>query len=182
MLAIFLNLASLKIDWDAEEKLRKSTRQSTSGLFVFLWDLGLFSNLNFQFHLCLFWVVEPVTGFHSDFASSFSFSPPVSPTTVGYIAAPPGAVAAAATATHTPILPQPGALVRMQGLPYNTGMKEILSFFQGYQVSMQCLSLRSHLDLSELISGDQTEQVSAFGNCQTGVQAACFLFNWQTEV
>ncbi|NXE07076.1 ESRP2 protein, partial [Lophotis ruficrista] len=60
-------------------------------------------------------------------------SPPVSPTTVGYIAAPPGAVAAAATATHTPILPQPGALVRMQGLPYNTGMKEILSFFQGYQ-------------------------------------------------
>ncbi|XP_038041226.1 epithelial splicing regulatory protein 2 isoform X5 [Anas acuta] len=61
-------------------------------------------------------------------------SPPVSPTTVGYIAAPPGAVAAAATATHTPILPQPGALVRMQGLPYNTGMKEILSFFQGYQL------------------------------------------------
>ncbi|KFR15732.1 Epithelial splicing regulatory protein 2, partial [Opisthocomus hoazin] len=67
-------------------------------------------------------------------------SPPVSPTTVGYIAAPPGAVAAAgscppppATAAHTPILPQPGALVRMQGLPYNTGVKEILSFFQGYQ-------------------------------------------------
>ncbi|NWQ73538.1 ESRP2 protein, partial [Columbina picui] len=60
-------------------------------------------------------------------------SPPVSPTTVGYIAAPPGAVAAAASATHSPILPQPGALVRMQGLPYNTGMKEILSFFQGYQ-------------------------------------------------
>lgn len=60
-------------------------------------------------------------------------SPPVSPTTVGYLAAPPGAVAAAATATHTPLLPQPGALVRMQGLPYNTGMKEILSFFQGYQ-------------------------------------------------
>ncbi|NXX90552.1 ESRP2 protein, partial [Centropus bengalensis] len=60
-------------------------------------------------------------------------SPPVSPTTVGYITGPPGAVAAAATATHTPLLPQPGALVRMQGLPYNTGMKEILSFFQGYQ-------------------------------------------------
>ncbi|TFK09026.1 Epithelial splicing regulatory protein 2 [Platysternon megacephalum] len=60
-------------------------------------------------------------------------SPPVSPTTVGYIAAPPAAVAAAASATHTPMLPQPGALVRMQGLPYNTGMKEILSFFQGYQ-------------------------------------------------
>uniref|UniRef100_A0A672TKA0 Epithelial splicing regulatory protein 2 n=1 Tax=Strigops habroptila TaxID=2489341 RepID=A0A672TKA0_STRHB len=61
-------------------------------------------------------------------------SPPVSPTTVGYLAAPSGAVAAAAaTATHAPILPQPGALVRMQGLPYNTGMKEILSFVQGYQ-------------------------------------------------
>uniref|UniRef100_A0A8B9TN10 Epithelial splicing regulatory protein 2 n=1 Tax=Anas platyrhynchos TaxID=8839 RepID=A0A8B9TN10_ANAPL len=74
-------------------------------------------------------------------------SPPVSPTTVGYIAAPPGAVAAAATATHTPILPQPGALVRMQGLPYNTGMKEILSFFQGYQVSMQSLSLMFYLNL-----------------------------------
>uniref|UniRef100_A0A8C0EIY1 Epithelial splicing regulatory protein 2 n=1 Tax=Bubo bubo TaxID=30461 RepID=A0A8C0EIY1_BUBBB len=85
-------------------------------------------------------------------------SPPVSPTTVGYIAAPPGAVAAAATATHTPILPQPGALVRMQGLPYNTGMKEILSFFQGYQVSMQSLSLILCLDLQVMITGDQTEQ------------------------
>lgn len=65
------------------------------------------------------------------------FSPPVSPTTVGYITAPPAAVAAAASATHTPMLPQPGALVRMQGLPYNAGMKEILSFFQGYQVSFR---------------------------------------------
>lgn len=72
--------------------------------------------------------------------SFFLYSPPVSPTTVGYITAPPAAVAAAATATHTPIMPQPGALVRMQGLPYNTGMKEILSFFQGYQVSIQCFS------------------------------------------
>uniref|UniRef100_A0A8D0B4S3 Epithelial splicing regulatory protein 2 n=1 Tax=Salvator merianae TaxID=96440 RepID=A0A8D0B4S3_SALMN len=60
-------------------------------------------------------------------------SPPVSPTTVGYITAPQAAVAAAAPAAHTPMLPQPGALVRMQGLPYNAGMKEILSFFQGYQ-------------------------------------------------
>lgn len=84
---------------------------------------------------------------------------------MGYIAAPPGAVAAAATATHTPILPQPGALVRMQGLPYNTGMKEILSFFQGYQVSTQSLSLILYLDRQVTISGDQTEQVSAFGSC-----------------
>nr|XP_033798284.1 epithelial splicing regulatory protein 2 isoform X2 [Geotrypetes seraphini] len=61
-------------------------------------------------------------------------SPPVSPTTVGYIAAPPASLAAAASASHTPVVPQPGALVRMQGLPYNTGMKEILSFFQGYQL------------------------------------------------
>ncbi|XP_060643895.2 epithelial splicing regulatory protein 2 isoform X2 [Anolis sagrei] len=61
-------------------------------------------------------------------------SPPVSPTTVGYIAAPQAAVAAAASASHTPMLTQPGALVRMQGLPYNAGMKEILSFFQGYQL------------------------------------------------
>lgn len=73
--------------------------------------------------------------------SSFS-SPPVSPSTVGYFAAPPGAVAAAVAAqshpgvaSASPVLPQPGALVRMQGLPYNTGVKDILSFFQGYQVS-----------------------------------------------
>lgn len=66
-------------------------------------------------------------------------SPPVSPSTVGYFAAPPGAMAAAVAAQpHHPVassmLPQPGALVRMQGLPYNTGVKDILGFFQGYQV------------------------------------------------
>lgn len=70
------------------------------------------------------------------------FSPPVSPSTVGYFAAPPGAVAAAVAAQSHPgaaaassVLQQPGALVRMQGLPYNAGVKDILSFFQGYQVS-----------------------------------------------
>lgn len=47
------------------------------------------------------------------------------------VAAQSHPVAAAAS----PVLPQPGALVRMQGLPYNTGVKDILSFFQGYQVS-----------------------------------------------
>ncbi len=69
-------------------------------------------------------------------------SPPVSPSTVSYFAAPPGAVAAAVAAQPHPaaaatssVLPQPGALVRMQGLPYNTGVKDILNFFQGYQVS-----------------------------------------------
>lgn len=104
--------------------------------------MGLFSNLNSQFRPCLLEVLKPVIDFDNNFAP-LSFSPPVSPTTVGYIAAPPGAVAAAATAAHSPILPQPGALVRMQGLPYNTGMKEILSFFQGYQVSMQSPSLNT---------------------------------------
>ncbi|XP_059507629.1 epithelial splicing regulatory protein 2 isoform X3 [Stegostoma tigrinum] len=61
-------------------------------------------------------------------------SPPVSPTTVGYFAAPQAAMAAAAanSTTHA-VLPQPGALVRMQGLPYNIATKDILSFFQGYQ-------------------------------------------------
>ncbi|GAA6096590.1 epithelial splicing regulatory protein 2 isoform X1 [Tachysurus ichikawai] len=58
-------------------------------------------------------------------------SPPVSPSTVSYFAAPPGSIAAQlAPAT----LPQHGALVRMQGLPYNAGVKDILSFFQGYQL------------------------------------------------
>ncbi|KAM8895387.1 epithelial splicing regulatory protein 2 isoform 1-T1 [Spinachia spinachia] len=68
-------------------------------------------------------------------------SPPVSPSTVGYFAAPPGSVAAAVAAQSHPaagpassVLPQHGALVRMQGLPYNTGVKDILSFFQGYQL------------------------------------------------
>uniref|UniRef100_A0A3Q3B5H6 Epithelial splicing regulatory protein 2 n=1 Tax=Kryptolebias marmoratus TaxID=37003 RepID=A0A3Q3B5H6_KRYMA len=36
-------------------------------------------------------------------------------------------------AAASSVLPQPGALMRMQGLPYNTGVKDILSFFQGYQ-------------------------------------------------
>ncbi|XP_056268795.1 epithelial splicing regulatory protein 2 isoform X1 [Pseudoliparis swirei] len=67
-------------------------------------------------------------------------SPPVSPSTVGYFAAPPGSVATAVAAQPHPaaagassVLQQHGALVRMQGLPYNTGVKDILSFFQGYQ-------------------------------------------------
>uniref|UniRef100_A0AAY4F1J0 RRM domain-containing protein n=1 Tax=Denticeps clupeoides TaxID=299321 RepID=A0AAY4F1J0_9TELE len=60
-------------------------------------------------------------------------SPPVSPSTVSYFAAPPGSVAAAVAPQATPLLPQHGALVRMQGLPYNAGVKDILSFFQGYQ-------------------------------------------------
>uniref|UniRef100_A0A672LFQ1 Epithelial splicing regulatory protein 2-like n=1 Tax=Sinocyclocheilus grahami TaxID=75366 RepID=A0A672LFQ1_SINGR len=63
-------------------------------------------------------------------------SPPVSPSTMSYFAAPPGSVAAAVAAQQAPAIlpPQPGALVRMQGLPYNAGVKDILSFFQGYQL------------------------------------------------
>jgi len=64
-------------------------------------------------------------------------SPPVSPSTVGYFAAPHGSMAAVAAAQPSPAMlqhgTQHGALVRMQGLPYNAGVKDILSFFQGYQ-------------------------------------------------
>ncbi|XP_056134635.1 epithelial splicing regulatory protein 2 [Lampris incognitus] len=73
--------------------------------------------------------------------TAFYPSPPVSPSTVGYFAAPPGAMAAAVaaqphpvTAAASSIMPQQGALVRMQGLPYNAGIKDILGFFQGYQL------------------------------------------------
>lgn len=68
-------------------------------------------------------------------------SPPVSPSTMSYFASPPGSVALAAQQPHpqghvaSPMMPQHGALVRMQGLPYNAGVKDILSFFQGYQYS-----------------------------------------------
>ncbi len=64
-------------------------------------------------------------------------SPPVSPSTMSYFAAPPGSVAAAVATQPAPgiLPPQHGALVRMQGLPYNAGVKDILSFFQGYQVT-----------------------------------------------
>lgn len=56
---------------------------------------------------------------------------------MSYFAAPPGSIAAAVAAQQAPAIlpPQPGALVRMQGLPYNAGVKDILSFFQGYQVT-----------------------------------------------
>ncbi|KAM6980133.1 epithelial splicing regulatory protein 2 isoform 1-T2 [Aplochiton taeniatus] len=62
-------------------------------------------------------------------------SPPVSPSTMSYFAAPPGSLTAVAAQPHAApsMLPQHGGLVRMHGLPYNTGVKDILSFFQGYQ-------------------------------------------------
>lgn len=82
-----------------------------------------------QFHTNLLCVCPP----------PWPLSPPVSPSTVSYFAAPPGSVAAAVAAQPAPAVlqhgAQHGALVRMQGLPYNAGVKDILSFFQGYQVS-----------------------------------------------
>ncbi|XP_052457701.1 epithelial splicing regulatory protein 2-like isoform X1 [Carassius gibelio] len=61
-------------------------------------------------------------------------SPPVSPSTLSYFAAPPGSVAVATQHAPSILPPQPGALVRMQGVPYNAGVKDVLSFFQGYQL------------------------------------------------
>ncbi|XP_076856179.1 epithelial splicing regulatory protein 2 isoform X1 [Brachyhypopomus gauderio] len=61
-------------------------------------------------------------------------SPPVSPSTMSYFAAPPGSMA---TQPAPPVLSPHGALVRMQGLPYNAGVKDILSFFQGYQYASE---------------------------------------------
>ncbi|GCB63349.1 hypothetical protein scyTo_0009649, partial [Scyliorhinus torazame] len=54
--------------------------------------------------------------------SAFYPSPSGSPTSIGYFQTP--------TAT---VPTQPGTIVRMQGLAYNTGVKEILNFFNGYQ-------------------------------------------------
>ncbi|XP_062845909.1 epithelial splicing regulatory protein 2 [Trichomycterus rosablanca] len=62
--------------------------------------------------------------------TSYYPSPPVSPSTVSFFAAPPGSIAAQPA---SPIPPQPGALVRMQGLAYSASVKDILGFFQGYQ-------------------------------------------------
>uniref|UniRef100_A0A4W4H9S1 RRM domain-containing protein n=1 Tax=Electrophorus electricus TaxID=8005 RepID=A0A4W4H9S1_ELEEL len=58
-------------------------------------------------------------------------SPPVSPSTMSYFATPPVSMA---TQPAPPVLSPHGALVRMQGLPYSAGVKDILGFFQGYQV------------------------------------------------
>lgn len=56
------------------------------------------------------------------------FSPPGSPNSLGYFPT-------AANLSGVP--PQPGTVVRMQGLAYNTGVKEILNFFQGYQYATE---------------------------------------------
>ncbi|XP_033899157.3 epithelial splicing regulatory protein 2-like isoform X4 [Acipenser ruthenus] len=92
-------------------------------------------------------------------------SPPVSPTTMGYFAGPHGSMVAA-QASPSAMLPQPGALVRMQGLPYNTGVKEILSFFQGYQLHPD--SVLVLYNFSGQCSG---EALVTFPNVDTAKQA-----------
>uniref|UniRef100_M3Y6G1 Epithelial splicing regulatory protein 2 n=1 Tax=Mustela putorius furo TaxID=9669 RepID=M3Y6G1_MUSPF len=72
----------------------------------------------------------PATQLYMNYTAYYP-SPPVSPTTVGYLATPPTALASASTS----VLSQPGALVRMQGVPYTAGMKDLLSVFQAYQLA-----------------------------------------------
>ncbi|XP_030155359.1 epithelial splicing regulatory protein 2 isoform X3 [Lynx canadensis] len=72
----------------------------------------------------------PATQLYMNYTAYYP-SPPVSPTTVGYLTTPPAALASASTS----VLSQPGALVRMQGVPYTTGMKDLLSIFQAYQLA-----------------------------------------------
>ncbi|XP_067574670.1 epithelial splicing regulatory protein 2 isoform X13 [Pseudorca crassidens] len=72
----------------------------------------------------------PATQLYMNYTAYYP-SPPVSPTTVGYLTTPPAALASAPTS----VLSQPGALVRMQGVPYTAGMKDLLSIFQAYQLA-----------------------------------------------
>ncbi|XP_053460855.1 epithelial splicing regulatory protein 2 isoform X6 [Nycticebus coucang] len=72
----------------------------------------------------------PATQLYMNYTAYYP-SPPVSPTTVGYLTTPPAALASAPTS----VLSQPGALVRMQGVPYTAGMKDLLSVFQAYQLA-----------------------------------------------
>ncbi|KAI1894160.1 hypothetical protein AGOR_G00112960 [Albula goreensis] len=62
-------------------------------------------------------------------------SPPGSPTSLNYFHSPSNAPALGA---------QPGALVRMHGLTYNNGVKEILNIFQGYQYASEDGLVHSH--------------------------------------
>ncbi|XP_036131675.1 epithelial splicing regulatory protein 2 isoform X1 [Molossus molossus] len=72
----------------------------------------------------------PATQLYMNYTAYYP-SPPVSPTTVGYLTTSPAALASAPTS----MLSQPGALVRMQGVPYIAGMKDLLSIFQAYQLA-----------------------------------------------
>nr|XP_010960815.1 epithelial splicing regulatory protein 2 isoform X1 [Camelus bactrianus]XP_045378234.1 epithelial splicing regulatory protein 2 isoform X1 [Camelus bactrianus] len=72
----------------------------------------------------------PATQLYMNYTAYYP-SPPVSPTTVGYLTTPSAALASAPTS----VLSQPGALVRMQSVPYTAGMKDLLSVFQAYQLA-----------------------------------------------
>nr|XP_013010274.1 epithelial splicing regulatory protein 2 isoform X3 [Cavia porcellus] len=72
----------------------------------------------------------PATQLYMNYTAYYP-SPPVSPTTVGYLATPPTALGS----TSTSMLSQPGALIRMQGVPYTAGIKDLLSVFQAYQLA-----------------------------------------------
>ncbi|XP_075392957.1 epithelial splicing regulatory protein 2 isoform X2 [Tenrec ecaudatus] len=70
----------------------------------------------------------PATQLYMNYTAYYP-SPPVSPTTLGYLTTPPATLASA------PALSQPAALVRMQGVPYPAGVKDLLGVFQAYQLA-----------------------------------------------
>ncbi|XP_032875978.1 epithelial splicing regulatory protein 1 isoform X2 [Amblyraja radiata] len=86
--------------------------------------------------------LQPSTAFYPAAAqfymnySAYYPSPPGSPTNLGYLPA---------TAATTTIPTHSGTIVRMQGLAHNTGVKEILNFFQGYQISPESVLMTSNL-------------------------------------
>lgn len=86
--------------------------------------------------------LQPSTAFYPAAAqfymnySAYYPSPPGSPTNLGYLPA---------TAATTTIPTHSGTIVRMQGLAHNTGGKEILNFFQGYQISPESVLMTSNL-------------------------------------
>ncbi|XP_006003503.1 epithelial splicing regulatory protein 1 isoform X2 [Latimeria chalumnae] len=93
--------------------------------------------------------LQPSTGYYPGGAqlfmnyTAFYPSPPGSPTSLNYFPT-------AAAATTVP--PQPGSVVRMQGLAYNTGVKEILNFFQGYQYGAEDGLVHTHDQARTLVT------------------------------
>ncbi|XP_078254535.1 epithelial splicing regulatory protein 1 [Rhinoraja longicauda] len=85
-------------------------------------------------------LLHPSTAFYPAAAqfymnySAYYPSPSGSPTNLGYLPAP-----------STTIPTQSATTVRMQGLAYNTGVKETLNFFQGYQIPPESVLMTSNL-------------------------------------
>uniref|UniRef100_W5MVA5 Epithelial splicing regulatory protein 1 n=1 Tax=Lepisosteus oculatus TaxID=7918 RepID=W5MVA5_LEPOC len=84
-------------------------------------------------------------------------SPPGSPTSLNFFPPPAAGPAVAA---------QPGAMVRMQGLAYNTGVKEILNFFQGYQIRPESVMIANNL-----YGQPSTDALVTFPSLQSAKQA-----------